>query len=94
MTTAYKILVVIAFILLFSPTVLYIKSLHNKLDEQRVSYEAMYKDLAAREAEIAAMAAETRELHKKLQEVYANDADAKAWADTPCPDGVLNCLRY
>ncbi len=48
--------------------------------------------LAGREAERARLAAENEALTAKLGEVYANDPDAQAWADAPCPDAVLDCL--
>ena len=57
-----------------------------------------------RELELNRQALERRELEKKrlteeraalaarLEEVYAHDENARAWADAPCPDGVLDCL--
>lgn len=49
--------------------------------------------LAAREAERATLSRDNAALMKKLEEVYENDKDAKAWACSRLPDGVLDCLR-
>ena len=58
----------------------------------------------SRELELSRLALEQREIEKKrlaeeraalaarLEEVYAYDEKARAWADAPCPDGVLDCL--
>ena len=55
--------------------------------------EANVKALARREAERARLAEEKAALETKLQEVYERDPEARAWADSPCPDGVIECLR-
>lgn len=51
-----------------------------------------WQALERREAERNRLAAENEALAAKLKEVYANDESAKAWADSPCPDSVLDCL--
>ncbi len=53
--------------------------------------EAGRRALEQREAEKERLANENAALAAALNEVYANDPDAKAWADDSCPDGVL-CL--
>ena len=55
--------------------------------------EANTRALANREAERARLAAENEALRGRLEEVYERDPEARAWADSPCPDGVLECLR-
>ncbi|UQZ90708.1 hypothetical protein C4J81_16455 [Deltaproteobacteria bacterium Smac51] len=54
---------------------------------------ANHAALKAREAERQRLAEETAALKQKLQEVYDNDQQARTWANTDCPDGVLECLR-
>ena len=54
--------------------------------------EAGRRALEQREAEKERLANENAALVAAINEVYANDPDAKAWADTLCPDGVLDCL--
>jgi hypothetical protein len=49
--------------------------------------------LEARENKRAALAAEKEALRGQLGEIYENDPDALAWRDSPCPDGVTECLR-
>lgn len=51
-----------------------------------------WQALQARDAERNRLAAENKALAAELKEVYENDPDAKNWADTLCPDGVLDCL--
>ncbi len=58
-----------------------------------IEMESNAKALAVRDAERARLAAEKAALEAKLREVYDHDEDARAWADAPCPDGVLECLR-
>ena len=55
--------------------------------------ETNRRALEARARAAAVLAAEKAELETKLKEVYQNDPKARAWADSPCPDGVLDCLR-
>lgn len=55
--------------------------------------EANTKALNAREAEHARLAAEKAALEAKLEEIYELDEETRAWADSPCPDNVLECLR-
>ncbi|MDR2946340.1 MAG: hypothetical protein LBV79_06315 [Candidatus Adiutrix sp.] len=57
--------------------------------ELRLSRQA----LEQREAERQQLAGEKAALLNTLQEVYADDENARAWAGTPCPDAVLECLR-
>lgn len=57
-----------------------------------IELESNQKALATREAEHARLLAERRALEAKLQEVYANDPESRAWADSPCPGGVIDCL--
>lgn len=47
----------------------------------------------AREDEVARLARENAALTAAINEVYANDPNAKAWADTLCPDSVLCLFR-
>ncbi len=49
--------------------------------------------LAWRETERRRLAAENEALKDRLEKVYANDPESRAWADSLCPDGVLDCLR-
>ncbi len=49
--------------------------------------------LSARETERKRLADETAALKQKLNEVYDNDPETKLWADAPCPDALLECLR-
>lgn len=58
-----------------------------------IELESNQKALATREAERTRLLAERRALEAKLQEVYADDPKSRAWAGSPCPDGVLECLR-
>lgn len=51
-----------------------------------------WQALEARDAERNRLAAENKALAAELKEVYENDPDAKSWADTLCPAGVLDCL--
>jgi hypothetical protein len=55
--------------------------------------EAGRKALAEREAEIARLTAESAALADKFKEAYANDPEAKDWADTTLPDSVVGLLR-
>lgn len=55
--------------------------------------EANVRALARREAERLRLVEEKAALESKLKEVYADDPEARAWADSPCPDGVFECLR-
>ena len=54
--------------------------------------EANRAALEQREEEKERLANEKAALITMLNEVYANDQEAKVWADTVCPDGVLDCL--
>ena len=54
--------------------------------------EANRKALADLEETNRRQAAESAALADKLREVYANDPQARAWADCPLPDS-LTCLR-
>ena len=54
--------------------------------------EANRRALKQRDAEKERLANENAALVAAINEVYANDPDAKDWADTLCPDGVLDCL--
>ena len=58
-----------------------------------IEMESNAKALAVRDAERIRLAAEKAALEAKLREVYDHDEEARAWADSPCPDGVLECLR-
>ena len=58
-----------------------------------VEVEANRRALEDRARAAAVLAAEKAELETKLKEVCQNDPEARAWADSPCPDGVLDCLR-
>ncbi len=49
--------------------------------------------LSARETERKRLAEESAALKQKLNEVYDHDQEAQIWADAPCPDNVLECLR-
>lgn len=51
-----------------------------------------WQALEQREAERVRLATENEALAAELKEVYENDPEAKDWADTLCPDGVLDCL--
>lgn len=55
--------------------------------------EANRAAVLAREAETARLSAENVALTAAINEVYANDPNAKAWADAACPDSVLCVLR-
>ena len=52
-----------------------------------------HQALARREAERERLAAENAELHHQINEVYANDSQARLWADTLCPNAVVDRLR-
>lgn len=54
--------------------------------------EANRLALEQREAEKERLANEKAALITMLNEVYANDEEARDWAAVPCPDGVLDCL--
>ena len=54
--------------------------------------EANRRALEQREEEKERLANDKAMLITMLNEVYANDQEAKVWADTVCPDGVLDCL--
>ena len=58
-----------------------------------IELESNQKALAVREAERTRLQAERQALENKLREVYERDPESRAWADGPCPDGVLDCLR-
>ncbi|MDR2946315.1 MAG: hypothetical protein LBV79_06185 [Candidatus Adiutrix sp.] len=49
--------------------------------------------LALRNDALKTLLVERDALKTELNEVYANDPHAQTWADTPCPDAVLDCLR-
>ena len=52
-----------------------------------------HQALERREAEKERLANENVQLRHQLSEVYANDPQARSWADALCPSGVLDCLR-
>jgi hypothetical protein len=55
--------------------------------------QANRQALAEREAEIARLTAESAALADKFKETYANDPEAKDWADTALPDSVAGLFR-
>jgi hypothetical protein len=55
--------------------------------------QANRKALEEREAEIARLTAESAALADKFKEAYANDPEAKDWADTALPDSVVGLFR-
>jgi hypothetical protein len=55
--------------------------------------EANRRGLAEREAAVELLRSESAALTAKLEEVYQNDPEARAWGDGDCPDGVIACLR-
>lgn len=74
--------------------------LASELDLQRREAESLrlelrlqHQALAEREREKARLAEEKNALAEELEHYYENDGQARAWADTPCPDGVLERLR-
>ncbi len=62
---------------------------------QAMAYEIAANEaaLARREDERRRLADESNQLKFKLGEVYEKDTLAADWADTACPDDVLECLR-
>ncbi len=49
--------------------------------------------LSARERERKRLAEEGAALKQKLNEVYTHDPETQLWADAPCPDALVECLR-
>ena len=60
-------------------------ALSRELEQNRLALER-------REIEKKRLAEEKAALADRLEKVYAHDENARAWADAPCPDGVLDCL--
>ena len=108
MTTTTKIKIVFWIIVFFCAGVNYFHMKGVKAENAALKIEAStaraeaaglerelklnYQALQAREAEKERLANEYAALVATIEEVYLNDPDAKAWADTPCPDGIVECL--
>lgn len=61
-------------------------------DMQRIS-RVTDKALLTREAALNSISADREVLRNQLAEVLNHDPTARAWADSPLPDGVVRLLR-
>jgi cell division protein FtsL len=69
------------------------KALDNVANLQRAYLSLELEAESNREAAIEQLTYEQAALADKMNEVYANDEQAKIWADTVIPDSVLSLLR-
>lgn len=107
MAENFKAALILAAISFMAVSALYGQKLKN--ENQRLAYEANafkresaylkhelqlnFKALEAREAEQKRLAEEKSALAKELEKYYDMDCQARAWADTACPPGVIERLR-
>lgn len=52
-----------------------------------------HRAMLVREEEAERLRGETRALSDEIKRLYDKDPAIKEWADTVCPDSVLECLR-